>query len=156
MRTPLFRYILLFSGLIPLYAKADLVWPSLFIVKQYYSWYILLFGLLVELVFIKIFAKASWGRAASIDLAINAISALIGIILIPASGILVELLLAPFGGGTFQLSHWVCAYLLAIVSNTCIEGLAMKWIFKFQFNKVFWWLLGANALSVILCCFVPF
>ena len=54
-------------------------------------------------------------------LATNAISALIGLLLIPLSGILVEFLTIPFGGGTFQLSHWILDYLCVMLANTCIE-----------------------------------
>lgn len=88
-------------------------------------------------------------------LATNAISALVGLLLIPISGILVEFLMMPFGGGTFQLSHWIFDYLCVMLANTCIEGLALNFIFKYSFKTNFWWLLGANAISVIICVFVP-
>ena len=86
----------------------------------------------------------------------NAVSALVGWVLIPISGILTEILLLPFGQGTFHLSHWIVDYVFVALVNTCIEGLAMKWIFKYSFKRVFWWLFAANAVSVALSVLVPF
>lgn len=140
---------------VPFAASADMVWPSLYIVGQYYSWYVILAGLLVETITAHIFLKTSWIKSFGIMLVINAISALVGLLLIPLSGILVEFLTIPFGGGTFQLSHWILDYLCVILANTCIEGLALKLIFKYHFKTNFWWLLGANAISVIICVIVP-
>ena len=75
--------------------------------------------------------------------------------LIPLSGIMVELLMLPFGGGTFDISHWIVDYVFAALTNTCVEGLSMKLIFKCRFRNVFWWLLAANSVSIVICCFVP-
>lgn len=151
-----FRYVL--SALllaVPFAASANMIWPTVYIVGQYYSWYVILAGLLIETIAARIFLKTSWIRSFGIMLATNVISALVGVVLIPLSGILVELLTLPFGGGTFQLSHWILDYLCVILANTCIEGLALKLIFKYSFKSNFWWLLGANAISVIICAFVP-
>ena len=81
----------------------------------------------------------------------NLVSAILGLLLIPVSGILIEILTIPFGGGTFQLSHWILDYLCAVLVNTCVEGLALKWIFKYQFKPNFWWLFCANLMSVLIC-----
>lgn len=140
---------------VPFAASANMVWPSLYIVGQYYSWYVILAGLLIETIAAHIFLKTSWIKSFGIMLATNAISALAGLLLIPLSGIFVEFLTMPFGGGTFQLSHWILDYLCVMLANTCIEGLALKLIFKYPFKTNFWWLFGANAISVIICVFVP-
>lgn len=137
--------------LMPVTASANMVWPSLYIVKGLNSWYIILCGLITEFVFIKIFAKQTWLKAAVISFVMNVISALAGLILIPVSGIIGELILLPFGGGTFALSHWILSYILAVFSNVMLEGLSIRYIFKLK--KVFWWLLLANAISVIICIF---
>lgn len=147
--------LILLLILIPFSARANMVWPSIFIVQQYYTWYVILIGLIVEFFAVKIFLKVGWGKAAIIDVSMNAISALIGVLLIPASGIFVEFLTVPFGATTFHLSHWILDYVAAVLSNVVIEGLALKWIFKYPFKKNFLWLLGANAISVIICTAVP-
>lgn len=150
------KYVLsAFLLAVPFVASANMVWPSLFIVGQYYSWYVILAGLLIEIIAAHIFLKTSWIESFGIMLATNVMSALVGLLLIPLSGILVEFLTMPFGSGTFQLSHWILDYLCVMLSNTCIEGLVLKLLFKYPFRTNFWWLLGANAISVIICVFVP-
>ena len=81
----------------------------------------------------------------------NLVSTVLGVVAIPLSGIIGELLMFPFGTGTFHPTHWLMSYVLAILSNVLIEGLTIKFIFKQEFKKIFWWLLIANAISVIIC-----
>lgn len=147
--------ILALMLILPLVAKANMIWPSIYIVDQYYTWYIIAAGLLIELLAAKFFLKVSWPKSALMVVVMNAISALAGLILIPLSGILLELLLLPTGTGTFDLSHWIADYILVVLLNTCVEGLALKVIFKSPFKTNFWWLFGANAISVIICAFMP-
>ena len=139
---------------VPLIVSANVVWPSL-ILSQVYCWYVIVLGLVVEFFAVRFFGKASWGKAAVVTVVMNAISALVGWVLIPVSGILTEFLLLPFAPGTFQLSHWIVDYVFVALVNTCIEGLAMTGIFKYRFKRVFWWLLAANAVSVALSVLVP-
>ena len=141
---------------VPLIASANVVWPSLYILSQVYCWCVIVFGLVVEFFAVKFFGKASWGRSAVIVAVMNAVSALVGWVLIPISGILTEILLFPFEQGTFHLSHWIVDYVFVALVNTCIEGLSIKWIFKYSFKRVFWWLLAANAVSVAFSVLVPF
>jgi len=79
------------------------------------------------------------------------VSTIAGVVLIPLSGIIGEVLMIPFGTGTFHPTHWLMSYLFAILSNVFIEGLTVKFIFKYKFMKMFWWLCVANAISVIIC-----
>ena len=110
----------------------------------------------MEFFAVRFFGKASWGKSAIVVGVMNAVSALVGWILIPISGILTEILLLPFDQGTFHLSHWIVDYVFVALVNTCIEGLSMKWIFKYSFKRVFWWLFTANALSVALSVLFPY
>lgn len=150
MENKLFKYSLAALALaVPLAASANLIWPSLFIVETYYTWYIILGGLIIETIAAKIFLKASWLKSLGMMAATNAISALVGVLFIPLSGITVELLTLPFGGSTFDVSHVVLDYICAVLVNTIVEGLALEWIFKYKLSRNFWWLFGANAISVI-------
>ncbi len=154
---PLIKRILLLwlLILIPISAKANMIWPSVLIVQQYYTWYVIVVGLIVEFFATRIFLKVSWGKSALITLTMNAISALIGFLLIPVSGILVEILTLPLGVGTFHLSHWILDYIAVVLCNVVIEGLTLKWIFKYPFKRNFLWLAGANAISVVICVAIP-
>ncbi len=136
---------------LPLTASANLIWPSIYIVQQYYVWYVILIGLIIETIGAHFFLKTNWGKSTLIMTVVNLISALLGLLLIPFSGILIEILTLPFGGGTFDLSHWILDYLCTVIINTCVELLALKWIFKYPFKPNFWWLFCANLISVIIC-----
>ncbi len=151
MRNNIVRATLALSALsIPTVANANMIWPSIYIVGQYYAWYVILVALMIEILAAHFCLKITWGRSALIMFVANAISAILGLLLIPASGILVEVLTTPFGGGTFDLSHWILDYLCVVFSNTAVEGLALKWIFKYPFKSNLAWLLCANTVSVIV------
>lgn len=139
----------------PLVASANVVWPSLYIVSQVNCWYIIVLGLIVEFFAVRFFGDATWRKSAVIVVVMNAVSALVGLVLIPVSGLFTEVLLFPFVDATFHLSHWIFDYVLAALVNTCIEGLCMKWIFKYRFKRIFWWLFAANAVSVAFSVLVP-
>ena len=138
----------------PLFAKANMIWPSIYIVQQYYAWYIILSGLIIEIFAAKKFLKIGWKMAIWEMFVANLISALIGLLLIPISGIMVEVLTLPFNVGTFDLSHWILDYIFVVLANTCVEGLSLKWIFKHPFKSNFWWLFCANLISVIICAII--
>lgn len=147
--------LLIVLTLIPLFAKANIIWPSIYIVSQYYTWYVILTGLVIEIVAAKFYLSTGWKKAILVITVANIISALIGIPVIPISGFIGEFILLPFSSATFHLSHWIFDYLLVVLSNTLVEDLTIKLIFKYHFKKNFWWLFVANAISVIICAFVP-
>lgn len=142
---------------IPVSASANIVWPSLYIAEGMHSWYVILCGILIEGAFIKIFTKKPIFTSLGLSVVMNAISTLVGIILIPFAGffgaISLELLneVWPIFGGTFGNAQWVLGYIITVFANVLTEGLALKFTGKLKFTKTFWWLLGANAISVIIC-----
>lgn len=135
----------------PFIARANLIWPSIYIVGQYYVWYVILAGLIFEIIAAKIFLGTNWKDSAWEMFVANSISALVGLLLIPISGIVIEILTIPFRTGTFDISHWILDYICVVLANTCVEGLSLKWIFKHPFKSNFWWLFFANLISVIIC-----
>ena len=143
--------IMAFVFFLPVTACANMVWPSLYIAEGMRSWFVILAGLILEIVFVKLFLKQTILKSAYIAFVMNLISTIVGIFLIPFGGFVGEFMLAPFGGGTFALSHWIAAYILAVVTNTLVEGLVVNTFFRFSFKNMFLWLLSANTLSVIIC-----
>ena len=137
--------------LVPVSASANMVWPSLYIAEGMRSWYVILIGLLIEMIFVKFFLKESYLKSVLIAFIMNLSSTVLGVVVIPLSGFIGEVLMIPFGTGTFHPTHWLMSYVFAILSNVLIEGLAIKIIFKKEFKKMFWWLCVANAISVIIC-----
>lgn len=139
-------------------ANADLIWPSLYIAKGMLSIKVILLSLIIELFFVKYFAKVNWQKASIVTFLMNLITTILGMIFIPLSGLGSEFIFDfvfhaydKFGIGTFHWSHWLAAYLLVIFINTFIEGLVIKLTLKIKILKTFWWLLIANAISVFIC-----
>ncbi len=132
---------------------ADVIWPSIYIVEGMESIIVIASGFVMEVLCVKFFAKQKWIKSILISAVMNAISTIVGIILIPMSGILVEFILLPFDSGTFAISHWIFDYLMVVLCNVLIEGLVVNYIFNIKFKKAFWWLFCANLLSVIICVF---
>lgn len=128
-------------------AFADVVWPSLYIATGMASIKVILVGLWIELFFVKFFTNTHWLKAGIITVVMNAVTCLLGMILIPISGLFVELLPTK----TFHWSNWLLDYLLAILLNTLIEGLIIKLILKLKFKNILWWLFIANAISILIC-----
>lgn len=146
---------LLFIAL-PTAASANIVWPSLYIVSGMMKWYIILAGLVIELLFVKFVLKPTWVKSIVMAVGMNVASAVLGMFFIPFTGLVAALLygLMPFAGGTFDWIVWGMSYILAVLSNVVIEGLFLKLVFKLEFKKNFRWILVANALSVILAILV--
>ena len=153
---------ILLSGLILISASlpvfADIIWPSIYITKGMLSIQVILLGLIEEWIFVKHFAKLNWNKAFIITFFMNLISAIIGLFLIPLSGLCSEFIFDfvfhtydKFGIGTFHWSHWFISYLLVIIINTLIEGLFIKKSLKLELKRTFWWLSTANAISILIC-----
>jgi hypothetical protein len=96
----------------------------------------------------------TWKKAAIVDVVMNAVSALIGIFLIPALGMgwqygpgqWIEKFI-PIGM-TFQID-WLAAFVIAVCANTVIEAAVVRWGFRIALGvRRFAILLGANAVSV--------
>lgn len=143
---------------IPQAAFANVVWPSIYIAEGLRSWYVILGGLVAETVFIKLFTNKTLGKAFMIAFVINTISTLVGVLLIPLVGFFGAIgigaladLISPGLGATFDTFMWICEYILTVLTNVAVEGLAAKLIFKISFRKSFWWLLAGNAISVVIC-----
>ena len=146
-----FLFALLFIILFSTPAFADVVWPSLYIAVGMLSVYVIIAGLLIEWLFVKYFTDTNWLKAGLVAFGMNLITCLLGIILIPISGLLVEFIMYPVSPATFHWSHWLMSYLVIILMNTLIEGLVIKLALKQKFKSVFWWLFGANTISVLIC-----
>ncbi len=132
-------------------AFADVVWPSLYIAAGMTSIKVIVVGLIIELFFVKFFTGSNWLKGAIVTFLMNLITCLLGIVIIPISGLLLEFIMYPVNKATFHWTHWLASYLFIIVLNTLIEGLVVKLMLKKEYKKVFWWLLGANSLSVLIC-----
>lgn len=154
--TKIILFLLLSLFILP--ANADIVWPSLYIAKGMLSFKTIILGLIIELLFVKYFTKANWQKVSVVTILMNLITTLLGMILIPVSGLSSEFVFDfvfhaydKFGIGTFHWSHWLVSYLLVIIINTLLEGLLVKIMLKLGIKQTFWWLFTANGISVLIC-----
>lgn len=145
--------------LVPTTASANIVWPTIYIAEGLRAWYVILAGLIIEFLAIKYFIKSTWIKSGLMAVIMNAVSTIVGVLLIPFVGFfgaigleLLDSIIPVFG--TFDTAQWIWGYILAVLSNVLVEGLTLKFIFKLKFKKMFWWLTLANAISVIICILV--
>ncbi|HUO06062.1 MAG TPA: hypothetical protein VMU16_12770 [Candidatus Binataceae bacterium] len=111
-------------------------------------------GLAIEFFFYWKIYEITPGKALIADIVANAISAGLGIVLIPLAGILWEfsvgrIVASAIHWGTFNPVTWVATVLLSATINAAVEGYSLKLIFKYPFNRrIFGWLSVANFFSV--------
>ena len=133
---------------------ADVVWPSLYLSDRLFVWWIIGAGLIVEFYCIHRLTQASAQKSGLMTIAVNAISSAVGIIGIPVSGLVWELIamftiMPLFKWGTFNPITWLVSCGLAALLNALIETASLRLIFKVPWTKkVFWWLALANLVSV--------
>lgn len=138
--------------LMPIHASAyDMIMPSFDFLEAMLTWHIILIGLAVEIVFVKCFLKETLLKSVLIAFLMNVVSTVLGIVAIPLSGLIGELLLFMFP--TYHISHWILSFLFAAVLNATFEALTAKLIFKYKFKELFSWLCLTNAIFFIVCFF---
>jgi uncharacterized protein (DUF697 family) len=135
-------------------ARADVVWPALYLESRMVTWWVIALGLVVEYLFVRKIFGFSVKQALVADVVMNIASVLLGILLIPAAGIAWEffpgiILYKVFNTGTFNPGTWAMTFLFAVAINAALESLVIRWVFKAKAGKKgFWGLFAANAISV--------
>jgi len=137
----------------PLYA--DMVWPALMVEQRLLSVIPISAGLLVECLALRFGGFGlSWKRAAIVDVVMNTVSSVVGIVLIPALGFAWEffpgiMLYKVFKVGTFNPGTWAATFLMAVFATTAIEASVVRWGFNIPVcRRRFWVLCAANTVSV--------
>jgi hypothetical protein len=133
---------------------ADVVWPALYLEGRLFSVLPISVGLVAEWLFLYFGGFGlSWKKAIIVDVVMNTVSSVAGIVLIPVLGLLWEIgpgmvVNRVFNVGTFNPISWIATYLLSACASTAIEASVVKWGFKIPLGqKRFWILFGANAVS---------
>jgi hypothetical protein len=136
---------------------ADVVWPALVLEQRTLSVLPITAGLIVEWLALCFGGFGlSWKKAAVVDVVMNAVSTGIGVILIPALGLVWELgpgqvLFRIFNIGTFNPGTWAVTFLIAVLAATIIEASVVRWGFKIPLGRRrFSILCAANCASVAI------
>ena len=141
---------------------ADILWPGLVIGMGLFSvWPIILTGLIIEFFFVRIITNLSLSRCLIADIAMNAASTLLGIVLIPLGSIIWEFgrtilchYLLHVRMGTFDLVGWTGTGVIAVLINTLVEAAVLIKFCKQDIKRKGYILLAiANSLSIAAVCF---
>lgn len=135
-------------------ARADVVWPALYLVGGLATWWVVLCGLAIEMLVVHRLVRRTWSIALAYTLAANFVSVVAGIVLIPILGLVWEVTLgqvamAILQAGTFNPAAWVATGLLAVASNVVLETVVLVKAFRQRpWQRVLPPMFLANLLSV--------
>jgi hypothetical protein len=135
-------------------AQADVVWPAIILEQHLFSVIPIALGLLLELPVLLFGFGLPSIRAFIVDVCMNVVSALLGVILIPVAGLVWEIfpgliMYSAFHMGTFNPITWGATYIIAVFTTTGVEATVVRAVFRLSVNrKRFCFLLGGNAASV--------
>lgn len=139
------------------WSYADAVWPALVLEERLLSIIPISAGLIFEWLVLWLGGFGfSWKKAIVVDVVMNTVSTLVGIILIPVLGLLWEvfpgLVLYKFAHvGTFNPGTWFATFVMAVLATSLIEAMVVRWGFKVVLGqKRFWIICAANFVSVAL------
>jgi len=110
---------------------ANMVWPSLYLANRLGTGWAIVLGLIIEFLFLLKFFKLNAKQALIVDIGMNAWSCLVGIVLVPLSGLIWEITFgqivhALFNVGTFNPVTWGFSILLAAITNATVEVIIFK------------------------------
>jgi len=142
--------------LFPAVAHANMVWPSLLIMERLYGWGIILVGLVIEIPVIRYITQSTLSRAVKNTVAINTGSAILGIVVIPLSGIVYALLGALLRMGTFHPVSIVLEMLFNALVTAAVELAILKAIYSLylkeklslnRWNFLLFWLINVGSVG---------
>ena len=135
----------------------DVVWPALILEGRILTWYAIAAGLAAEYLFVRSVTDLSLTWALAADVAMNAASTLLGVVLLPVVGLVWEFLPgrvinSVFNTGTFNPGSWLATILLSALLNTFIERFVLRGLFGQPVvgRRGFWLLFAGNVISVAL------
>ncbi|MGH6735241.1 MAG: hypothetical protein ACRECX_04075 [Methyloceanibacter sp.] len=139
----------------PTATAANVIWPAALLTERLLAWWIIGASLVIEWYFVATAFRLSPRNAAWATLAANAMSAGIGVFLVPFLGIGLAAILHYSGIGPaigwqdFSLPDWAATFVLAVAANLAIE-LA---VFRFGYGlgigrRAFWLIALANVITV--------
>ena len=151
------------TGLIPLAAYGNVVWPALYAEAKVNSVPIIALSLVLEFFVIKALFKRDFKTSVFITLVINLVSGLAGLLLRPLTGLAWEftlgsLLIMLLDWGTFNPVSWFFVPIIGGAINAALELFTVKIVWKEQFSKknylalwaINWLTVGIATLWVVI------
>jgi hypothetical protein len=142
--------------LLPGVALANLVWPAVYVTMGLVTWWVVAAGLAIETVGLGLLLRTSLAKSFLLAFSMNAISAVLGVVLVPLAGIAYEFLPGLlinwlFAWGTFNPVAWAATFLLAAGINATVEGTVLSKGFGISLNRTHkLWLVALNFGTVAL------
>ena len=138
----------------PAAAYANLMWPASIFYMALYSQYAIAFGLIAEWAFVKYFTTLGIGMSLFVALLMNALTALVGLVVTP----LVYSMLEIFPGYLFEelfdtqrmsWPNWILAFVIVAAINAVFETIVVRkfWNSGQSFRQTYDWVFGANIVS---------
>jgi hypothetical protein len=140
---------------------ADVVWPALLLAGRLAMWWCIVVSILIEGAALWRFAQWRPVKALIASAVMNAVSAFLGIVLLPVAGLRWETtasitLNAWFGWGTFNVASEAVTWLIAVILSTVIEMFVLWLVFCAPWTRrLTLVVLSANAVTVLLALLLP-
>ncbi len=136
---------------------ADVVWPALLVEQRLLGVLPIAVGLIAEWLALYFGGFGlSWKKAVIVDLVMNTVSSVVGIVLIPILGLIWEfvpglVIQRMLHVGTFNPLTWIGTFLFSVGASTVIEAAVVRWLFRIPLGRRrFWILCAANCASTAI------
>jgi hypothetical protein len=121
-------------------AQADMIWPAAVYEGRLLSVPVIAAGLVLEWLFYLFGLKLGWKKAAFVDIVINMISTIAGVLCIPIAGLLWEIfpgfiIYKKYNMGSFSPITWTYTFFIAVLITTMIEIYAAKNVYGIVASK---------------------
>ena len=120
-------------------AYADVVWPALYLEERVLSFWPIIIGLIIEFWFIKYTFSLNFKKAAIVTFAANFLSTVVGIIAIPLTGFVLDIIpelfiYNIFDVGTFNPFAWSMTFIEACLINSYLETIIYRKILNISYS----------------------
>lgn len=147
--------------ILPGVAYADMVWPALIVTRQLVSAPVIALSLVLEAFTLWRFFGLTLPRSLWVSLVVNLVSALVGLALLPLSGVIWEFFpiltfnaLGLWTLSTFNPLTWAMTFPIAVLITSCIELASLRRFYGLAADrrqKAAWVI--ANMLTIALALY---
>ena len=131
----------LLLAVLPTAAAANVIWPAVILGGRMLAWWVVGLSLVIESVFVWGAFRLTPGKALLATIAANAVSAMVGLFVLPYLTMFLELglyhsgLAAKIGWDTFSLEAWLVTFALAVLINLALELAVFRFGYKLPIGK---------------------